>query len=54
MTPSCKDLLDAKIRKQLAMYATYGYIGVVISEAIAYIALLEEEIARREAAENPS
>jgi hypothetical protein len=43
-----RSLLDRKIRRQLAMYATFGYVGVVIGEALAYIALLEEELEKRE------
>jgi hypothetical protein len=46
--PSCSELLDRKIRKQIVLYSTFGYIGFVLSEAMAYIELLEEELARRE------
>ena len=49
--PSFASLLDRKIRKQMVDYSTFGHIGYVISEAMAYIDLLEEELARREKAE---
>jgi hypothetical protein len=41
-------LLDTKIRKQLGEYSALGYVGHVIAEAVAYITLLEEELARHE------
>lgn len=52
--PACHDLLDAKTRQGLRLYRKFGYIGVVISEALAYIELLEEELARRESMEGPA
>ena len=47
------ELLDRKIRGQLRMYSTVGYVGYVIAEALAYIELLEEELAARERREIP-
>ncbi len=46
--PTCAVLLDRKMRNLMRFYSTFGFIGVVMSEASAYIALLEEELARRE------
>lgn len=48
-TKELAGLLDRKIRVQLGHYSTFGYVGSLIREAVAYIALLEEELARREA-----
>jgi hypothetical protein len=46
--PTAYILLDPKIRKQLQEYSALGYVGHVIAEAVAYITLLEEELARHE------
>jgi hypothetical protein len=46
--PSYYALLDDHTRKCLRLYSTFGFVGVVIREALAYIELLEDEIERRE------
>jgi hypothetical protein len=51
LRPTAGVLLDDKIRKQLGEYSALGYVGFVIREAVAYIALLEEDLVRREAGE---
>jgi hypothetical protein len=51
--PTCGALLDEKVRRQLRDYSTLGYVGFVIGEAVAYIALLEEEVVCREAGRKP-
>jgi hypothetical protein len=45
------DLLGRKAWEVARLYSTFGYIGVIIRELMAYIELLEEELAKREAAE---
>ena len=44
-----KDLLDRKTRAALKLYSKLGYVGVVITEALAYIELLEEALAKKDA-----
>lgn len=46
--PACRDLLDAKLRRELKAFSNFGYVGVLICEVLAYIELLEEELARQE------
>lgn len=40
--PGVGVLLDPKVRRALKLYSSLGYVGFVISEALAYIDLLEE------------
>lgn len=49
--PSCYSLLDDHARKCLALYSTFGFVGLMISEILAYVELLEAEIAEREGRE---
>jgi hypothetical protein len=49
--PACHGLLDERVRNALWTYRVFGHVGFVMSEAAAYIALLEEDKARREALE---
>jgi hypothetical protein len=51
--PSCHGLLDGRIRNGLWTYRMLGFVGVCISEATAYIELLEDELARREQEDRP-
>jgi hypothetical protein len=51
--PSCHGLLDANIRAGMRTYRLLGFVGTVVTEAGAYIELLEEELARREAEDTP-
>lgn len=43
------DLMDSHLRKCILFYSKFGYIGVVLREMMAYIELLEEELAKHEA-----
>ena len=52
LDPSCRELLDPRIRRELKQLANFGYIGVLIREVTAYIELLEEEIAKAETKED--
>jgi hypothetical protein len=52
--PACYGLLSDRIRDALWTYRMLGYVGVVITEAAAYIELLEGELARREAEDQPA
>lgn len=47
--PTYHTLLDRRVREALQFYAWIGAPSFPIAQAIAYIALLEEELARREA-----
>ncbi len=49
--PGCAVLLDERVRRAMETYRVFGYPGFVISEAKAYIDLLEEELGRRERGE---
>ena len=49
--PSCYSLLDQRVRLGLWLYRWMGSPTCPIEQAIAYIEILEDELARREAAE---
>ena len=41
-------LLDATTRRAIATYSMLGYVGYLFRELMAYVELLEEEIAKGE------